>query len=190
MLDLSECEFLAPSINLMSSFATAAHEGFQVRTDGPFFSAEDIKQMKESPQLWLDEYLNPPFKIPLPDGSTIDRVPSTAFWLAQGNEFVGSVSIRFHLNKFLLQNGGHIGYSVRPKYRKQGAAGKMLKQSLHFCFNEIGLKDALVTCDEANLASAKVIEKNGGRLWSIVPLPYDKSRSTKRYWVPTLPDAP
>ena len=42
----------------------------------------------------------------------------------------------------------------------------------------LGINPALITCDEDNIASRKVIEANGGQL--------DDQRATElRFWVPT-----
>jgi predicted acetyltransferase len=43
---------------------------------------------------------------------------------------------------------------------------------------ERGLGQVLVTCDEENVASRKVIEANGGRY-------EDSNEGKRRYWVPT-----
>jgi predicted acetyltransferase len=76
-------------------------------------------------------------------------------------DLVGRASIRFELNDFLLNYGGHIGYAVRPAFRRRGFATEILRQSLIVARAE-GVDDVLVTCDEDNLASARVIERQGG----------------------------
>ena len=50
---------------------------------------------------------------------------------------------------------------------------------------EMGLtKVALVTCDVDNIASAKIIEKNGGVLENIIENNIDGTKIlTKRYWI-------
>jgi len=54
-------------------------------------------------------------------------VPESIFWAIKDNKFVGRISIRHELNENLRKLGGHIGYEVRPSYRKQGIASEMLK---------------------------------------------------------------
>src|SRR6476660_8656317 len=39
-------------------------------------------------------------------------VPCTYLWIADGGTFLGSLAIRHELNGYLLNEGGHIGYSV------------------------------------------------------------------------------
>ncbi len=94
-------------------------------------------------------------------------------------DIVGRTSIRFELNEFLRTLGGHIGYAVRPSFRRQGYATEILKQSL-VLGRARGIDPVLVTCDDDNIASAKVIEANGGRLESVVPGEADVPK--RRYW--------
>ena len=53
-------------------------------------------------------------------------VPCTYLWIVDGDTFLGSLAIRHELNSFLLNEGGHIGYSVRPSARRRGHAAKAL----------------------------------------------------------------
>ena len=46
-----------------------------------------------------------------------DRVPAAFLVADVGGELVGRVSIRYALNAFLADFGGHIGYGVRPGHR-------------------------------------------------------------------------
>ncbi len=113
---------------------------------------------------------------PRPSG----RVPCTYLWIVdEEDQYVGSISLRHELTDFLLEQGGHIGYYVRPSARRQGHAGTALRQTLEIA-HEMGLERVLITCDEDNAASRAVIEGAGGE--------YEDSRAGKRrYWVPTLP---
>ncbi len=90
-----------------------------------------------------------------------DRV-AAAFLVADvDGVIVGRTSIRFALTPFLAQWGGHIGYGVRPGFRRRGYAIEILRQSLAVA-RAHGIATALVTCDEDNLGSAAVIERCGG----------------------------
>ncbi len=107
----------------------------------------------------------------------VGYVPGTTLWYVEGDEYLGRLAIRHRLTPNLLEVGGHIGYDVRPSARRRGHATAMLKAALPIAY-DLGIESALVTCDEDNVASAKVIEHNGGV--------YEDSRSGKRrYWVPT-----
>jgi predicted acetyltransferase len=104
-------------------------------------------------------------------------VPQTTLFWAEGDEFVGRFEIRHRLTDALYEQGGHIGYYVRPSARGQGHATAMLAAGLPMAA-EMGIDPALVTCDDTNVASRKVIEANGGV--QIAP-----SGAKLRYWVPT-----
>ena len=65
-------------------------------------------------------------------------------------------------NPMPRHEGGHIGYDVRPSERGKGCGTRLLRLTLQKA-RELGLDDVLITADEANAASWKVIERNGGR---------------------------
>lgn len=107
------------------------------------------------------------------------RVPCTFLWLVEGDEYLGSVALRHELNDFLLREGGHIGYSIRPSARRQGHGRTALRQTLELA-GEMGLDAVLLCCAEDNTPSRAIIEEAGGQ--------YEDSRAgQRRYWVPTLP---
>jgi predicted acetyltransferase len=113
----------------------------------------------------------------LPD----DLVHSDYYWITDDTsaeeEVVGFLALRHELNAWLLEEGGHIGYAVRPSRRRQGHATRALGLAVRRSA-ELGLDRVLVTCDEDNLASARTIERNGGA--------YEDTRNGKRrYWIPT-----
>jgi len=95
------------------------------------------------------------------------------------NEIVGMINIRHTLNDYLLQFGGHIGYSVRRSERRKGYAKEMLRLALEKC-RQLGLDSVLVTCDRDNIASARTIIANGGVLENEV---VNEGRIMQRYWI-------
>jgi predicted acetyltransferase len=97
-------------------------------------------------------------------------------------EIVGRASIRWELDDFLRTLGGHIGYAVRPAHRRQGHATEILRQSVGI-LRARGVRRILVTCDDDNLASARVIEAGGGVLESIVPHIDPGEPPRRRYWI-------
>ncbi|MEC9283372.1 MAG: GNAT family N-acetyltransferase [Bdellovibrionota bacterium] len=113
-----------------------------------------------------------------------EHVPSTNLFAFNGsNKMIGRVSIRHELNDFLAQVGGHIGYVVDPKFRNMGVASKLLKAALHYSKEKLLLPKVLLTCDEENLSSEKVILKNGGVFESIrEPCEICPSKK-KRFWI-------
>lgn len=108
-------------------------------------------------------------------------VASTAYYAFLGDEIVGKVNLRHSLNDRLINVGGHIGYGVVTAHRGKGIATEMLRQTLIHC-RAMQLKRVLLTCDEDNLASARVIEANGGIFENFFD-PKDGSSRKKRYWI-------
>jgi predicted acetyltransferase len=104
-------------------------------------------------------------------------VPATTLWWVDGAEYLGRIAIRHRLTPSLIEEGGHIGYDVRPTRRREGHATAMLRAALPLA-HDLGIDPALVTCDTTNVASRKVIEHNGGVL-------EDERHGKLRFWVPT-----
>jgi predicted acetyltransferase len=97
-------------------------------------------------------------------------------------ELVGRASLRFELNEFFAERGGHVGYGVAPAQQRRGYATEILRQSLIVLRAE-GVDRVLVTCGIDNVASARTIEKNGGVYESTSPpIPGDPVE-TRRYWI-------
>lgn len=107
----------------------------------------------------------------LPDG----RVHCTYFWIVEGDEFVGYLALRHALTPWLLEDGGHIGFSVRPTRRREGHARRALALALPEA-RALGLDRVLLTCDEDNDGSRLTIEGNGG-------VHEDTRNGKRRYWI-------
>jgi predicted acetyltransferase len=107
-------------------------------------------------------------------------VPATFLAADLDGALVGRVSIRHHLNEFLENFGGHIGYAVRPAYRGRGTATEILRQALIIARAE-GIDDVLLTCDVEHVVSAHIIERSGGVLDDI-RTDLD-GQPKRRYWI-------
>ncbi|MGI8588615.1 MAG: GNAT family N-acetyltransferase [Chloroflexia bacterium] len=110
------------------------------------------------------------------------RVPDTQLWLIDDCEFIGRVSIRHEIesNDWLRRFGGHIGYDIRPTKRRMGYGVKQLALALPYA-RALGLSEVLITCDEDNIGSRKIIEQNGGRFERAVKVPGEPTKL--RYWI-------
>lgn len=111
-------------------------------------------------------------------------VPSYDYFIINEDKFIGKLNIRTKLTPALLNYGGNIGYAIHPKYWKKGYGTKALALGIEKS-KEIGLKDkVLLTCDDDNIGSAKIIEHNGGILENKVEnIVDDEKFLTRRYWI-------
>ena len=113
-----------------------------------------------------------------------DRVGAHFFWLVDDEEdyFIGEISIRHTLNSVLERYGGHIGYGIRFGEWNKGYGTVMLKAALEEA-KKIGLTKVLITCDDNNIGSAKIMEKNGFALNDRIENHINgRSFVTRRYW--------
>lgn len=106
-------------------------------------------------------------------------VPSSYYWLMDGSEFIGETTVRHKLTKALLKEGGHIGYGIRPTKRKLGYGKKILVLALRKA-RTLGIKKVLITCDDDNVGSWKIIEANRGLLQNTIK---HKGKRKRRYWI-------
>ena len=78
-------------------------------------------------------------------------------------KWVGIIDTRHTIHDYLLNFGGHIGYSVRKSQRGNGYAKEMLGLVLQKC-RAWDIQRVLITCDKDNPASARTIIRIGGIL--------------------------
>ena len=109
------------------------------------------------------------------------RVPYSTFWLTSGRHLIGRSSLRHRLTRELEDEGGHVGYDIRPSERRKGYGTAILTLTLAEA-RKAGLSRALLTCDTDNVASARIIEKNGGRLQGRA-VSKRSGKLISRYWI-------
>lgn len=113
------------------------------------------------------------------------RVAQTTYFLvvgdAEAGEVIGLSSLRHTLTPPLEDVGGHIGYRIRPSTRRKGYGTLILELTLAQA-RILGLQRALLTCDRDNIASARVIQRNGGVLASEGYSP-QTATVVSRYWI-------
>jgi len=111
------------------------------------------------------------------------RVPASTYFLLRksDNKIVGIINIRFYLNDFLENYGGHIGYSVRATERRKGYGYKQLLLGLEKCL-DIPINKVLITCRESNKGSAKIIEGCGG-IYEDTRFYQAENDNFRRYWI-------
>ena len=91
------------------------------------------------------------------------KVPATTFWLFEDGRPVGCGSVRHFLTDKLLEQGGNIGYSIRPSDRNRGL-GKVLLSLLIDESRKMGIDRLLLTIQNGNLPSLHVALANGGKI--------------------------
>ena len=94
-------------------------------------------------------------------------------------DVLGMIDIRHYLNEYLTQVGGNIGYSVRKTERNKGYAKQMFKLALEKC-KGLKIKKVLITCDEDNIASEKVILSANAKFEDIRNI---DGENKKRFWI-------
>lgn len=148
-------------IEMMAEFekANSAH-------DGGFWDAKNFDY-----EDWIAGNADAEMGLNIPE----DWVPAVQFVGFENEKAVGFLNLRLRLSDYLLQQGGHIGYSVRPLERGKGYAKDMLAQGVCAAISK-NIQRILVTCSEENSASRAVILSNGGVL-------EDVREGTERYWI-------
>ena len=128
-------------------------------------------------EIWFEELKKRSCEDTVPEG----LVPSSTYLgvREKDNYIVGMIDIRHYLNEYLTQVGGHIGYGVRKTERNKGYAKQMLKLALEKC-KELKIKRVLITCDEDNIASEKVILSANAKLEDIRNV---DGENKKRFWI-------
>jgi predicted acetyltransferase len=115
-----------------------------------------------------------------------DVLPYTDYWLFDDGAWIGLLTLRPRITNELLRRGGHIGYVIRPSRRRQGYGTALLRLGLEQA-KAMGLTRVLLTCDDTNLGSRKVIEANGGQLEDVVQVNAE-APFVRRYWITLISD--
>lgn len=105
------------------------------------------------------------------------QVCASTFVIIDQGQLVGFSNLRHELNENLKIRGGHIGYHVRPNFWNKGYGSALLKNTLVEA-KKIHLKRVLLTVNEVNPHSIRIIEKFGGELEKIK----DVGGLQKRYY--------
>lgn len=105
-------------------------------------------------------------------------------YIDEKKEVVGMLNFRPKAleHPYLKEYGGHIGYGVRPDKRNMGIGTRMLKDFLPICKKKFGLDKVLITCDEDNDGSRKIILNNNGVYERLTEYTQD-GKKIERYWI-------
>ena len=157
-----------PAEPYLSSYVEALKQGWSPDNLRPEAAGEHLAHIEADPARFLSEQIDLEAKGPpitLPGGRSVTRLPGYSRWMWDG-EFCGSISFRWEpgtpeLPPYCL---GHIGYSVVSWKRNLGYATRALELLLPDAKTH-GLPYIELVADADNIASQRVIERNGGELF-------------------------
>lgn len=114
------------------------------------------------------------------EGLIPDRISSSTFIAIDkvSKSLIGIIDIRHYLNEEHFYSG-HIGYSIRPTLRGKGYGIRILELGIEKA-KELNIKKLLLSCKKSNIASQKVIERNGGVLEKEI---LDEGEVYLVYWI-------
>jgi predicted acetyltransferase len=108
-------------------------------------------------------------------------IPESIYWILCEGSVAGRISLRHTLNENLRLMGGHIGYEVRPSFRRRGIATQSLAMLLKTP-KAREISRLLLTCSPDNVPSIKTIERNGGVFDRTVFVPSMQAEKN-HYWI-------
>ncbi|MGW6691125.1 GNAT family N-acetyltransferase [Streptomyces sp. NPDC054961] len=170
-------ELIFPTPRLQASWLASREEwGDDAPMDGAGLGSDDDVESAEGFAAWVERLHGYADRtLPIEQG----RVHATYWWIAEGDTYLGAIDLRHYLNAFLVDAGGHIGYSVRPSARRRGLATWALGSVLYEA-RLLGMDRVLLTCDPDNEASVRTIEGKGGVLEDVRETLIGPKR---RYWI-------
>lgn len=164
-------QLVSPDVRYRDTFLRALRE---FRDEGlPWWSGGDLEGVEDDFAAFVAK------RLAAANGRTDTSPAKTHRWAMADDELVGRISIHHELTDSLRIEGGHIGYDTVPSFRGRGFATEMLRQALPVA-RTLGLTEVLLTCDDTNAGSIRVIERNGGVLREAKVLA--PGRPAKRYY--------
>ncbi|MCK5128536.1 MAG: GNAT family N-acetyltransferase [Clostridiales bacterium] len=177
---MDNIKLIKPCEEYLDSYLEACRE-FRI-TDINSSSLHDPNNFELWKSTIFEKYKSHSSGINLPKG----YVSCTTYWLVDDKNIIGIGSIRHSLTDTLRKYGGHIGYMICPKYHNKGYGTLQLELLLENAY-ELGIEEALLTCDVNNTASARVMEKNGGVRMDQISVCVDSTdKEVYRYTIKTV----
>ena len=156
-----------PALDMLDSYAAALRTGWSPHTMRPEAADEELAAIAADPGVFVASLVDREAVGPSvlqPDGTLGFRIPGYRKWMWDG-EFAGTIGFRWQPGTDALPPHvlGHVGYSVVPWKRRLGYATAAVAAILDDARAE-GLTQVELTTDHDNIASQRVIERNGGVL--------------------------
>ncbi|MBM6593362.1 GNAT family N-acetyltransferase [Microvirga pudoricolor] len=182
-LKTSRLTLVPPNAEWLDGYEHALAQGWSPNTTHDISRDQLAMLRRDRANFFHEAYHSPNFR--LPDGTFVPRLPARDFLIVDG-EFCGRIGLRFQTGTVELPPyvSGHIGYTIVPWKQGRGYATEALRRILPVA-REVGLARVMITCDDDNIGSIKVIRANGG-----IPAG-DKDHETRPdrrkllFWVPT-----
>lgn len=158
----ADLELRSPSHELLPGYIAAMRAGWSPSTTRDV-TVEQLAAIEQDANEFLRDLERPGAPLTLNDGRVVERLPGRTFWMWDG-AFCGAINIRYVPGTEGLPShvSGHIGYAVVPWKQRRGYATRALALLLPRARAITCLPRVLITCDEDNVPSRKVIEANGG----------------------------
>lgn len=134
---------------------------YEMYQDIPYEELGSINKLKG---ISYEEFLNTSKKY-IEEETNINKELNTTTirYILYVNDFpVGEVGIRTTINDFWENKGSQIYYKIRKLQRRKGYGNIILNLGLEKA-KKLGFKHIRINCDNKNIASKKVILKNGGK---------------------------
>jgi predicted acetyltransferase len=159
---MATLSLIAPSLRYLPGYVAALETGWSPDNTQDIH-AEQLASIRRDAAVFLADLLDGG-TIRHADGRVTTRLPDKMFWLWDG-AFCGVIGLRWQAGSHDLPPfvRGHIGYAVVPWKRRRGYASTALAMVLAEA-RAVGLERVFLTADEDNIASRRVIERNGGVL--------------------------
>jgi predicted acetyltransferase len=156
-----------------------AHADALVEMAREFLASGDprLRALLDDAPGWFEGVERDAAGLDLPAG----RVPQTHYLLLRGEQLLGGARLRWRLSPVLHRDGGNVGYEIRPTQRGRGHATALLGLVAGEARRR-GMERLLVTTARTNLASIRVIEKNGGAPGGAAISPHT-GEEMLRYWI-------
>jgi len=166
-------KLIEPCEKYLKSYVAAREEYIANGVEGyPFADVENCDVFQKFDDYRHERNLKPGY------------VGADYYWLVEEEHdlFIGEICVRHQLTDALLQYGGHIGYGIRFSEWNKGYGTLMLQLALDKA-KDRGIEKVLITCDDDNVGSARVMEHNGLVLENKIENTVDgKQIVTRRYW--------